>query len=211
MTALHRHQLARLTPAGWQRLRSGAWDAQAQDCLRHWAEQGLPVVVTRQRDDDEHIAVGLCAPRRWNHRRIALSVERSEVLYFDEFPRLDQVVTQLPQSARAPTRQLALALQACGATARVYGSQGWQHLTGLQHVREGSDLDVWVGVDGEAQADAVSAALNAFASPSRRLDGELVFAGDAAVAWREWLAWRGGRAQALLVKRLHGASLEALA
>jgi phosphoribosyl-dephospho-CoA transferase len=213
MGPLHRHQLAHLSAAGWQRLLSGGWDAEARDCLAHWAAHSLPLVVTRQREDDDgaSLALGLCAPRQWNHRRLALRVDRAEVLYFDEFPRLDQVVTQLPQSARAPARQLALALRACGATARVYGSHGWQHLTGLAHVRDGSDLDVWVGVHGVPQADAVTAALNAFASTSRRLDGELVFDGDRAVAWREWLAWRSGRAQTLLVKRLRGAALEALA
>ena len=211
MTALHRHQIARLTAAGWQRQLQRGWDGEARDCLSHWAEHGLPLVVTRQREDDDGIAMGLSAPQRWNHRRLALRVDKSEVLYFDEFPRLDQVVAQLPQSARAPARQLAVALQACGATARVYGSHGWQQLTGLQHVREGSDLDVWVGVGSEEQADAVAAALNAFTSPSRRLDGELVFEGDAAIAWREWLAGRSGRANALLVKRLHGASMEVLA
>ncbi|MFG6488597.1 malonate decarboxylase holo-[acyl-carrier-protein] synthase [Roseateles sp. BYS78W] len=211
MATLHRHQIAWLSAAGWERLQRGDWDAQARDCLHHWAERRLPVVVTRQRDGgddgDDTIAVGLCAPQRWNQRRLALRVQRTEVLYFDEFPRLEQLVTQLPPNARGPARQLALALQACGATARVYGSHGWQHLTGLQHVREGSDLDVWVGVSGEAQADAVAAALNAFTAPSRRLDGELVFDGDAAVAWREWLAWRSGRVQALLVKRLRSASM----
>lgn len=211
MSALHRHQIARLTPAGWQRLLQRDWDAEARDCLGHWARHGLPLVVTRQRDDGQGIAMGLSAPRRWRHRRLALRVDKAEVLYFDEFPRLDQLITQLPASARAPARQLATALQACGVTARVYGSHGWQHLTGLPHVREGSDLDVWVGVGSDEQADAVAAALNAFASPSRRLDGELVFEGDAAIAWREWLAGRTGRAQALLVKRLNGASLEALA
>lgn len=210
MTALHRHQIARLSAAGWQRLLDRDWDAEAQECLGHWAEQGLPLVVTRQ-GADEALAMGLCAPRRWSHRRLALRVARTDVLYFDEFPRLDQIVMQLPPNARPPARHLALALRASGATARVYGSHGWQHLTGLPHVRDGSDLDVWVGVSSAEQADAVAAALNAFTSLSRRLDGELVFDGDAAVAWREWLAWRRGGAQALLVKRLHGASMEAMA
>lgn len=210
MSALHRHQIARLTAEGWRRLLDRDWDGEARDCLEHWAAHGLPLVVTRQRDD-KGIAMGLSAPRRWNHRRLAVQVDRTEVLYFDEFPRLDQLVTQLPQSARAPARRLATALQACGATARVYGSHGWQYLTGLQHVREGSDLDVWVGVGSDEQADAVAAALTAFAAPSRRLDGELVFAGDSAIAWREWLSGRTGRANALLVKRLHGASMQAVA
>lgn len=208
MTPLHRHQIARLSPAGWAHLLAGDWDAEARDCLRHWAELGLPVVVTRQlADDGGVIALGLCAPRRWQRRRLTLRVPRADVLYFDEFPRLDQLVMQLPPAARAAARRLVTDLQACGASARVYGSHGWQHLTGLSHLREGSDLDLWVGVDDGGQADAVAAALNEFKAPALRLDGELVFAGDAAVAWREWLAWRGGRAQAVLVKRLHGAAM----
>ena len=44
-----------------------------------------------------------------------------------------------------------------------------------------------------------------FAEP--RLDGELRFPDGAAVAWREWEAWRAGRSRAVLVKRLDGCSL----
>jgi hypothetical protein len=111
MTPLHRHQIAWLSRAGWQRLLYRDWDAEALACLRCWAEQCLPVVVTRQPDpmDDEAIAVGLCAPARWRHRRLALGVARADVLYFDEFPRLEKVVGQLPASARAPARRLACA------------------------------------------------------------------------------------------------------
>lgn len=211
MALLHRHQIAWLSSDAWQRLLPLDWDDEARACLGCWADHGLPVVVTRQPagGGDGGISVGLCAPRRWGHRRLALRVQPAEVLYFDEFPRLDRVLAQLPPSARAPARALALALQASGTAARVYGSHGWQQLTGLDHVREGSDLDVWVAVAGPGQADAAAAAMEAFAAPSRRLDGELVFDGDAAVAWREWLAWRRGQVRSLLVKRLHGASVPA--
>ncbi len=205
MTPVHRHQIAWLSREGWQQVQDRHWDAQARDCLRHWAARRLPVVVTRQPEDGCHLALGLCAPQRWQRRRIALQVALSEVLYFDEFPRLEQLITQLPPAARVPARRLAATLQASGTTARVYGSHGWRYLTGLNHLRDGSDLDLWVGVTDAEQADAVAAALNDFAAPTR-LDGELVFAGDAAVAWREWRAWREGDVRALLVKRLHGAS-----
>jgi len=208
MTPLHRHQIAWLSRAGWQLLLADAWDSVARDCLLHWAGHSLPVVVTRQPEDDgETVALGLCAPRRWQRRRLALRVPLADVLYFDEFPRLDQVLGQLPASARAAARRLAAQLQACGVTARVYGSHGWQHLTGLDHLRDGSDLDLWVAVDDAAQADAVTAALGEFTAPTLRLDGELVFDGTAAVAWREWQAWREGRTRTLLVKRLHGAAM----
>ncbi|MGQ3055335.1 MAG: malonate decarboxylase holo-[acyl-carrier-protein] synthase [Roseateles sp.] len=208
MTPLHRHQIAWLSGAGWQRLLGGSWDETARDCLRHWAGQSLPLVVTRQsQHDGETIALGLCAPGRWQRRRLALRVPLVEVLYFDEFARLDQVLGQLPASARVAARQLAERLQADGVTARAYGSHGWEHFTGLGHLREGSDLDLWMAVDDVQQADAVAAALGSFEAPTLRLDGELVFDGNAAVAWREWQAWRAGRARTLLVKRLHGAAM----
>lgn len=208
MTPLHRHQIAWLSRAGWQRLLDSDWDDEAAACLTHWAEQRLPVVVTRQTPDDDAVALGLCAPARWHRRRLLLRVARTDVLYFDEFPRLEKVASQLPWAARTPARQLAVTLQGCCATARVYGSHGWQHLTGLEHVRDGSDVDLWVGVADAEQADAVATALQAFDVAHCRLDGELVFPGDSAVAWREWLAWRAGRAPSLLVKRLHGAAME---
>lgn len=209
MTPLHRHQIAWLSHPGWQRLLDGDWDDEAHACLRHWAEHRLPVVVTRQAPDDDAIALGLCAPARWSRRRLALRVARADVLYFDEFPRLEKVVAQLPPAARAPARELAAALQGSRTAARVYGSHGWQHLTGLAHVRDGSDIDLWVGVADTEQADAAAAALNAFSAAHCRLDGELIFPGDSAVAWREWLVWRAGRATSLLVKRLQGAAMQA--
>jgi phosphoribosyl-dephospho-CoA transferase len=208
MTPLHRHQIAWLSSEGWQRLLGRSWDGPAHNCLQHWADRGLPVVVTRQPEDDgDHVALGLCAPGRWQRRRIALRVPRTDVLYFDEFPCLDQVLGQLPKGAHMAARRLAAQLQACGVTARVYGSHGWQHFTALDHLREGSDLDLWVAVDDPQQADAVAAALAGFSVPALRLDGELAFDGNIAVAWREWRAWREGSARTLLVKRLYGAAI----
>lgn len=213
MTPLHRHQIAWLSRDGWQRVLARDWDAEARACLTYWAGHQLPVVVTRQAEGCEGIALGLCAPSRWQHRRLALQVPLADVMYFDEFPTLERVAAHWPAAARESARRLGVELRACGATARVYGSHGWQFYTELRHLRESSDLDVWVGVASADQADEVANALRRFDGPAR-LDGEIVFAGDAAVAWREWLAWREGRTRSLLVKRLHGAatvtSLDAL-
>jgi phosphoribosyl-dephospho-CoA transferase len=210
ITPLHRHQLAWLTPAGWARVRSRQWDAVASACLRHWAGHGLPLVVTRQPGPIagiDVIAMGLPAPGRWERRRIALSIPRDDVLCLDEFPRAEQVVTLLPEAARADWRTLCSRMAACGAVARVHGSYGWRSLSGLDYIRPSSDIDVWIGVSDVEQADAVTRQLQAFDGPHPRLDGELVFDGGNAVAWREWLCWRTGRANALLVKHLEGSSL----
>jgi phosphoribosyl-dephospho-CoA transferase len=235
-----RHRLARLTPAGWRAVLRQPWDAQARECLAHWASHGLPLVVTRQPADapaDGSVALGLSAPLRWDRRRLALRVPHAEVDGFDEFPRLADLAgagvatgsagpanaadpvdladaadpPSLPGLLPAPVRPLACevaaALDARHATARVFGSHGWQAITGLDHVRSASDLDLWIGVDDVAHADAVARALGAFDAARPRLDGELVFADGAAVAWREWTGWRAGRARAVLVKHIDGVAL----
>lgn len=207
MTALHRHQLVRLTVAGWQRVLAGAWDAQAQDCLAHWARQRLPLVVTRQQPQrGGAICLGLPAPGRWERRRIALAVPAPHIARREAFPPASALAPLLGAAQRRPWRALCGGLAACGVAARVYGSHGWQLLTGLDHLRPGSDIDLCIAVDGPAQADAVAVLLQSW-SDGLRLDGELVFAGDRAVAWREWLAWRGGRSARVLVKRLDGVAL----
>lgn len=208
MTPLHRHQVAWLSRAGWERLLAAPWDDEARPCLKHWAGHRLPLVVTRQPESlgEGQVALGLSAPARWGHRRLALRLPRAEVAYFDEFPLLERIAPQLPATVRTGVRGLARALHGEGIVARAYGSHGWQALTGLEHVRAGSDLDMWLGVSGSEQADAAVARLSTWTG-AVRLDGELVFPGDTAVAWREWQAWREGRTGVLLVKRLHGAGL----
>ena len=209
-TPLHRHQLAWLTPAAWARVLRREWDAVAADCLDHWARHALPLVVTRQSvcvAGPETIAMGLPAPDRWQRRRIALGIPRGDVMYFGEFPRAEQLLPLLPQAARAHWRTLCAGLGACGVVARVHGSYGWLYLTGLDHVRPGSDIDVWIAVRDVEQADAVARQMQALDGEHPRLDGELVFEGGVAVAWREWLRWRAGGANALLVKHMEGSSL----
>jgi len=197
-TKLHRHQLALLADAGWQRLLARDWDAQARACLAHWAARRLPMVVTQQRDP-ELVALGLPAPQRWGRRRIALAVPRAQIAWFDEFPEA---------SALPRLRPLHRALKSLGITARVYGSQGWRLITGMpDHVRDGSDLDLWLAVEDESQADEAAALLAAAPAHGPRLDGELVFPDGSAVAWREWLAWRAGAARHLLIKTLDGCHL----
>jgi phosphoribosyl-dephospho-CoA transferase len=207
---LRRHQLVRLTSAGWSTILLRTWDEQARACLTHWATHRLPLVVTRQSPDavdDGGIALGLPSPARWDRRRLSLQVPHAAVLRFDEFPRLLEVQRLLPPSGQRPARKLLEALDTCGATARVFGSYGWQAITDLAHVRPESDLDLWVAVDGMKQADAVAHALQSFSATKPQLDGELVFGDGAAVAWREWIEWRAGRARAVMVKRLDGVAL----
>jgi len=217
MRALQRHQLAWLTHAGWSAILARPWDLQARACLAHWAMHRLPLVVTRQTHEEvgeARIALGLPAPTRWGRRRLALQVPRSALASLGEFPQLDAVHDLLPRPAQPAAQTLRQGLAACRTTARVFGSYGWQTLSGLDHVRAESDLDLCVAVDGARHADAVTAVLQRFDATPLRLDGELAFGGGngdgggAGVAWREWAAWRAGRTRALMVKRLAGACLQ---
>jgi phosphoribosyl-dephospho-CoA transferase len=207
---LRRHRLARLTAVGWTAVLARPWDAQARACLTHWAGHRLPLVVTRQSTASgpgELISLGLPAPAVWGRRRIAVQVPRMAVWCFDDFDDLAAVLPLLPRSAQPAAGDLQDGLAACGATARIYGSYGWQAISGLDHVRPGSDLDVCVAVRDAAYADRVAGPLRAFAVEGLRLDGELMFPDGTAVAWREWIEWRAGRARAVLVKQLTGAVL----
>ena len=212
MFALHRHQLAFLSTAAWVRIQADDWDAQASECLHHWARQGLPLVVAQQGPAlfQETIKLGLPAPPSWGRRRLTLSAKPAELLYFDEFPRADKALSLLPASARPAWAALSQALCAQGLRARVYGSYGWQLLSGLDHVRKESDIDLWIAVNDPSQADAAARSLQAFECKALRLDGELVFTDGQACAWREWLAWRQGpeaQGKSLLLKSLSGARL----
>lgn len=206
---LRRHQIAWLNDSGWRRIQSGTWDADARACLAHWAAKRLPLVVTRQTHfaGDDDICMGLPAPSRWARRRLALSVAREDVVYFDEFPDAEKALGLVPDSTRRAWRELCAHLRDGGLRARVYGSYGWQLLSGLDHVRAGSDIDLWLSVSDAGQADAAAECLQSFSRKNLRLDGELMFRDGAGVAWREWAAWRAGRARSLLVKRIDGGSL----
>ena len=209
MTPLRRHQIAWLTEAAWRGILERDWDAPARACLAHWAAKRLPLVVTRQAGfaDEDAVALGLSAPGRWDRRRLALTVARSEVLYFDEFAFAEKAIGLVPPPARAAWRGLCNALKSAGLRARVYGSFGWQLMSGLDHLRAGSDIDLWVSVPDADRADAAAALLQSFCGGQLRLDGELMFDDGCAVAWREWLAWRAGRVKGLLVKTLAGSAL----
>lgn len=211
MPPLRRHQLADLNTAGWREILDRDWDAASRACLQHWADYTLPLVVTRQAppspERHEHIWLGLATPTCWGRRPLALQAAPAHVASLREFPALAQVLQELPRGAQAPLRQLDAALHAQGCRAHAYGSAGWQQLTRLAYLHDRSDLDLWLAIDNAEQADTVTGLLHQCAS-TMRLDGELMFPDGSAVAWREWAAWRAGRCRQVLVKRLHGATLE---
>lgn len=207
---LHRHQLAWLAPAGWGDVLARRWEAPLHDCVDRWAREPWPLVVTRQPTPMQatgSIALGLPTPAAWGRQRLAIPARREHVLFFGEFPEAAQVETMMPARDRAAWRRLCDAFDAAGVLPRVHGSFGWQWLTGMAYVHGDSDVDLCIEVSDAGQADEVAGLLKAESLSGRRLDGELVFARGRAVAWREWVDWRAGRAKSVLVKHLHGCAL----
>jgi phosphoribosyl-dephospho-CoA transferase len=218
--AWRRHQLVWLDDAGWHEVlgnsaTSAAHDEQVRGCLAHWARQRWPLVVSTQSADGVDAAgiairltLGLPAPERWGRRRIAVQVPTRAVARTGEFPLASRAGLALPAELRGRWADLCSALERLGLQARIYGSHGWQLLTGLDdHVRPGSDLDLLLPVADVAQADAACALLQQASFDAPRLDGELAFADGASVAWREWSRWRAGQTRSVLVKRIDGATL----
>jgi phosphoribosyl-dephospho-CoA transferase len=210
---LHRHQLVRLSDEGWRLVREHADDGDSGECLRHWAERRLPLVVTRQHGTDvpqvdDHVALGIAAPSQWQRRRIALSVPLKHVTAVDEFPLLDDFSREWPQMFGSGWGLRVDRLLSIGVPVHVYGSWGWQSATGLAYVHASSDVDLWSPVNDASHADEVAAAF-ADRTPTAgpRIDGELVFESGMAVSWREWRDWRAGRCKAFLAKTLGGAAL----
>lgn len=199
-----RHELVWLSRDGWQRL----WRAapSADGLLAHWAAHDLPLVVTRRPPSlaADRLALGLPAPQRWGGRRLALDATLGDVARVGAFPTLAEAAAALPGDRGQVLGGLAAALGGAAASVRVYGSHGWQCLSGLDCLHPGSDLDLLLPAADAAVADALCARLDAWPG-SPRLDGELLLPGGRAVAWREWR--RAPPGALLLVKDLGGAGL----
>lgn len=223
MRPLRRHQLVWLDEFAWYRVLATALShgdppqgtsAETADCLAHWAQQRWPLVVSRQPTDtaggpaDVGLALGLPAPACWGRQRISITTSFSGVARQGEFPPAGELAPQLPAAARAGWGRLCERMARLEIKAQVYGSYGWQQLTGMGYVHPESDIDLLIDVRTAAQADQVGALLLAAESGPVRVDGELAFDDGASVAWREWLRFRSGQADRILVKRLGGAALE---
>lgn len=199
MKNLARNTLVWIDESAWRQIEARDWDAQASDILAHWRRHGLPLVVCRQRDYDtgDEICVGLSAPSQWSRRRLALRVRLDQIKVSGVFPTLLQVARANRWGRTA--LDLALALSARGADARVYGSHGWQFLTGLAYLHAESDIDLSLKVIDFETACQVTQQL-AVAQLRRRLDGEIVFATGEAIAWRELRQLVAGQTVQVMVK-----------
>lgn len=233
--ALQRHDLVGLSLAGWDlartQLAAAGAPPEVMDCLDHWSQHALPLVVARQpcrpvpgpanAQAEPEVALGLAAPWCWQRRRIALRVPAHLLQPTAPWPQLKQVAAGLAAQQPSPgaplinplvaqlAAELADQLQQLGCTATVFGAHGWQWRTGLAYLHAESDIDLLLPVNSAEHADAVAGALAQAQARTAlpRLDGELLLPGGRAFSWREWQAWRQGRQRQALCKTLQAAVL----
>jgi phosphoribosyl-dephospho-CoA transferase len=203
MTALQRNQLVWLTETAWVQVRARSWDAQARAILKHWHNQQLPLVVCRQRvpRSPESISLGLPAPLQWDRRKLALEVPSGAIARSGAFPLLRHIA--LNPTDASQVQDLLVHTSGVGVAVQVYGSFGWQSLSGLPCVRMGSDLDLLVCVPDLDTASQLARLLQGL-QLKQRVDGELVFPGGWALAWREYAQLIGGRVEQVMVKHRTG-------
>lgn len=199
MKALQRNELVWLTHAGWQRVLAQDWDSEALAVLRHWAITHLPLVICRQRGGDLplRISLGLPAPAQWNRRKLEMEVSTSDLERCGLFPSLEKVL----QGHRSllGIKAFLVKMRALNLPTQVYGSFGWQDLTGLNYVRPTSDLDLRIQVPDHANAQIAARELSTLGLTTR-VDGELAFPDGSAIAWREYFQWTRGEVDRVLVK-----------
>jgi len=201
---LPRHRLVWLDPAALDALSLS--DPNDRDAVRDWLSAGRPAVVRRSEVDTGHdVPLGIPLPERLGRRRVALRARPDAIRRTGAMPLLSEAADAAPLGWRPIVHRVATALGACGAAVHVFGSLGWQALTGEAYLRPGSDIDILIEPASGFDAGAVLGVLHELARMTEpRLDGELVLDGDRAVSWRELLT----EAEKLLVRSSAGVSLE---
>ncbi|HAT33786.1 MAG TPA: malonate decarboxylase holo-[acyl-carrier-protein] synthase [Janthinobacterium sp.] len=195
-----RHDLVWLTAPGWLAARAAAAPAHAE-ALARWQSEDWPLTV--RRDDADcapgQLGLGLSpAPAGGAKVRIAVRAAPADVARSTAPLPLKAVLAALPGWWRLPLR--ALHDESLGLTLRAYGSVALQALTGQDYIGPASDIDLLFYPNTERQLRAGLALLTKHAG-ALPLDGEVVFPGDRAVAWKEWIVAEARQARVLVKER----------
>ena len=196
MSAFFRH--ARVWPStrGRAALASVICDPAAQAALALWDARDWPLVVRRSDADelqvDDTLAVGLALPPSLGKRRFKFRLPRDAIAAHAPPFALDDVVAVLGPPLQRALTPLARAATRARIVLRVFGSAAWQAQTGLDYLHADSDLDLLMQPTTSTELQSTIALLERVApNLAIRLDGEIVFPGGDAVAWREWARENG--------------------
>jgi len=199
---LQRHDLLRIEPSAWAHALQTRSDLSSQPMIAAWAERGWPVIVRRYLPIDvpECVPVAISLPPTPNKSGAAL-----QLLPTDAVARLPPVPIRAgldcaPSGWILVLQQLIEIGSRYDSEAQLFGSVLWQHLTGMNYLRETSDLDLIWPVRDHAHAQSLARAITQCeADAPMRIDGEFVLPDGTAVNWRELQQ----DAQEIIVKTLH--------
>jgi phosphoribosyl-dephospho-CoA transferase len=123
---------------------SGSEILSAQEALLAWTDMGRPLIVTRQPTDvpPNCCRLALCAPHGTAPRSIAVEVAVELIKRVAPPALLRDVIDAAPAIWQKSLRGVERAQAEVGLEARVFGSFGWQALTGLNYLHGKSDLDL---------------------------------------------------------------------
>lgn len=205
-----RHDLVWLSGQGWDQVLAGA-PAEHAAAVAAWRQADRPLIVRRADVEQapDQVALGLALPPRPEDGRKVRIPCRVAV---EQVARRAAPLPLAQAVGASPGWGDGLAALASGAAnegivLRVYGSLALQVLTGQAYLTASSDIDLLVRPRDAAGLDAALALLGKHAQ-RLPLDGEIVFPGGRAVAWKEWAAaCAGAPGSRVLVKEMTRVSL----
>ncbi len=194
---VQRHRLVRVHPAAWDALVDSRSDLATEPLLRDWARRGWPLIVRRRLpDDDAGVPLGLPLPPTHGKRRIAVELPAEAIASVRRLPELGMVIGTAPPRWRPHLANLAAIARDHDVHAGVFGSLGWQWLTGLPYLGPESDVDIAWALPRRERLGSLLDELAAIDTRSAmRIDGEVLRADGAGVNWREL---RSGNAELAL-------------
>jgi phosphoribosyl-dephospho-CoA transferase len=182
-----RHDLVWLTPEAWDEALATV-PAPLRPQLEHWRHSGWPAIVRRPDGGmpPDLVAIGIALPPERGtgiKPRVALCAPRAGIAGHASPLALCEAAAAAPDRWRDALLALAGQAPACGL--RAYGSLALQALTSLPYLTPASDVDLLLVPASRQQLEQGIDLLSAHAS-GLPLDGEVVFPGGVAVAWKEW-------------------------
>ena len=184
---LPRHRLVRIFPAAWEALLASRADIAREPIVLEWARRSWPLIVRRPLPAEVGgLALGLPLPPSAGKRRIAVAVSPDDIASLSALPTLCDVVSAAPEPWLPCLRELAALAERYEMQTGIFGSLGWQWLTGLNYLGPESDVDITWTPNSPDLVEAFLVDLAGLdARAPMRLDGELLLRSGDGVNWRE--------------------------
>jgi phosphoribosyl-dephospho-CoA transferase len=205
---LARHTLIWPTASERARMRAEARDDQVRMTLDLWCARDWPLVVRRNDDSAPAggVAAGLPLPPSQGKLRLAFDLPGAGIARCAPPLALGAVARALPPAWQRPLADLDDAARKAHVSLSVFGSAAWQAITGLVYLHDDSDVDLlFRPTDVDEIGFVVSLYERWERDTRRRIDGEILFPDDDAVAWREWAS--AERGACVLAKSIDGVAL----